>query len=52
MLYIGVILTCLTVIEFANLVIRGSLIRALLVMKLIPEPDPELTEEMRARIYA
>ena len=44
MLYISVILTCLTVIEFANLVIR--------VMKLIPEPDPELTEEMRARIYA
>lgn len=44
MLYISVILTCLTVIEFANLVIR--------VMKLIPEPDPELTDEMRARLYS
>ena len=40
------ILLGLTIIEFANLVIR--------VMKLSVDIDdpPELTEEMRARIYA
>lgn len=38
------ILLGLTIIEFMKLLIR--------VMKLVPEDEPELTEEMRARIYA
>lgn len=40
-------LGCLTIIEFTNLVIR--------IVKLIPtlyDNTPELTEEMRRRLYA
>lgn len=45
MLYINIVLTCLTVIEFMNLIIR--------IIKLsIDDDPPELTDEMRARLYA
>ena len=46
MFYINVVLTCLTVIEFMNLVIR--------IFKLSVDIDdpPELTDEMRARLYS
>ena len=39
-----ILLSCLTIIEFLNLLIR--------VIKIIPPKEPELTEEMRAKIYS
>ncbi len=39
-----ILLSCLTIIEFLNLLIR--------VIKIIPSNEPELTEEMRVKIYS
>lgn len=44
MSYTDIILTCLTMIELLNLVIR--------VIKSTPESTPELTDEMRKRLYS
>ena len=44
MVSIETILSCLTIIEFLNLLIR--------IIKLVPYQEPELTEEMRAKIYS
>ena len=44
MVSIETILSCLTIIEFLNLLIR--------IIKLAPHQEPELSEEMRAKIYS
>ena len=44
MFYLDFILTCLTIIEFSNLIIR--------IIKLTPDDVSELTDEMRSRLYS
>ena len=52
MVSIETILSCLTIIEFLNLLIRQGRLVPSRIIKLAPHQEPELTEEMRAKIYS
>lgn len=53
-MYINFILTCLTIIEFANLVVKVIKLRNQMIPELcsIPEDEPELDDEIRKRLYS